>query len=1370
MDELIKRLKKSLSDFTAKFTDNEGFFQQGRPTLQPIQQAISNWASQPQNYQMANTLTNIPQTINTGLSNLKTNIEMIANPQTRTDWFRGFTPQIPQQISQPISNLRQNISLLSNPQSRGTWLSGFMPPTPKPLENLKLNLQLIKRAPDTMIQSIPQSMEDALTQLGKDTGQKLGGKTGATVGEIAGRTVGGLEKGFTTALISPLTSKPLPSKIGDIVGGVGSTALAGETVGFAALNPVFTTVGTLITKGRLPTKEELMRSYSEGIEFGSKFAPITKATTPITSSIFEKYNPQEIKTAVDVMKRLAVKGLGGATSFGTFGYLTSDKTGKGRIKDTIDNAIQGALFDMGMEAVGMAGKPMVEKVKNFIGDFIKLPPEEKWNVLKDVNVGLSVKPTKDENVRMVSEAVKQGHITAEEGQAILEDLAKQGGKIKIKGKTTPPPTSLPVGESGGEVGKIKIKGSVKPQTDEFLRGLEEDMKKLQSEPPKPPPPPERLNLGQGGAGDKANINTALNFDRFKQRLIQALNNINAAKTEGIKTGLQFKDLPKDVSPIDVIKFIENPENAPKKLEPYIKEVRQVYDQLYNLAKKEGIDMKYVKNYLTHIWDKPQDEVAQLYKQYKTKFKFSNERTLPTYEEGIKMGLKPKYSNPAQIIADYTSRLKQTIEKVNLLRDLEKEGFLVAKRMPGFEPVTVSGIEPKTKIIGENKIREGVYYAPPEVAAVLRRAFGEQGARPFSLPAKIMSLWQDIKLAGGIPGTPLNAWTFGQVIKEITAGRPIHALKAVVNSMTEEGANKFFQEHIDDILAMEKRGIGVSSSLNLENLTGVKNIGEIFKEKGLGGVWHAVVNDPTFKRFSPMLQVDFFSRMRKELINKGYDKELAADIAAKATKNFYGIVDYGEKALRDKNIEDLITTVFFAPKYREGILNFQLNNIKALKNPLSPENIYNTRYIIGTVLTYLAYDKLNRMFNGKGLAENPPGTEDKLLIPVSKMTGNENDKTVIGIPIGPSVLTLPRAGARAVLRLAKGDIKGAIGDVVSTASSIGLKTIGDIAMNSDYFGKPIYDEGDDLQTATKKIWQYLFTQTQHPYIAEIFDPRNQKDPAYQRLARAMELPLRFYTEKSLNAKYFFQFQNEVLRGLDAKEKSAYNSIPKIDEKDPQDPNRRILKYQIYLTYPDVFKAKQAIEIAMAQKLNKEIDPLYLVDYETAKKYMRYETLPEGSPERKAMNNVYPELKVLFEKRAEYFKRNPMEDVGQKLAMTQPQPSESVKKKMDEKNWSDPEVKDYLNALREWQNTQRIKLGLPSLDQYGNIEGTKGFSFGGSKTKKIKISLKPPKTKKISIRPKAVRMPKIKISSKIAKISLKKIKMSKVKKPKIKVLTS
>lgn len=1350
MDELIKRLKKSLSDFTAKLTDNEGFFQQGKPTLQPIQEAISNWASQPQNYQVANNLTNFADKTQNFITNYPKNY---------------LTKTLPSAVN----------TLFSYGKQFGEGVGGSII---APIETKR-----IQSITDTNNRIIDANLKTArkLIQMGKiDEANKLFERNKQLLEQSnaeINKNLSFLEKGKR-----------------NLISGGTKTTMAAIGGNYALSNPLQTFIGSNLY-GAIGAAggKDFFKEAGKGIAEQMRIGSVVQFTNPIIAGLIGKSKEAVSNPLFNQLMVRAIGGLGNVTeneflakldqreptsidrlqSFALGALLFSQ--GKKEDWDTLKDNVKNTLIEGGKKLnldvrphgdVWVINKDQADyKYRNW--------PEyiyQAYRKLKsgDYQMGLSIKPTKDENLKMVSEAVKQGHITPEEGQAILEDLAKQGGKIKIKGKTTPPPTNLPVGESGGEVGKIKIKGSVKPQTDEFLKGLEEDMKKLQSEPPQNPPPPEILNLGQGGAGDKANINTALNFDRFKQRLIQALNNINASKTEGIKTGLQFKDLPKDVSPIDVIKFIENPENAPKKLEPYIKEVRQVYDQLYNLAKKEGIDMKYVKNYLTHIWDRPQDEVAQLYKQYKTKFKFSNERTLPTYEEGIKMGLKPKYSNPAQIIADYTSRLKQTIEKVNLLRDLEKEGFLVAKRMPGFEPVTVSGIEPKAKIIGENKIREGVYYAPPEVAAVLRRAFGEQGSRPFSLLAKIMSLWQDIKLAGGIPGTPLNAWTFGQVIKEITAGRPIHALKAVVNSMTQEGANKFFQEHIDDILAMEKRGIGVSTSLNLENLTGVKNIGEIFKEKGLGGVWHAVVNDPTFKRFSPMLQIDFFSRMRKELINKGYDKELAADIAAKATKNFYGIIDFGEMALRDKNIEDLITTVFFAPKYRESVLNFLLNNIKALKNPLSPENIYNTRYIIGTVLTYLAYDKLNRMFNGRGLAENPPGTEDKLLIPVSKITGNENDKTVIGVPIGPSVLTLPRAGARAVLRVAKGDIKGAIGDVVSTASSIGLKTIGDIAMNSDYFGKPIYDEGDDLPTATKKIAQYFFTQTQHPYIAEIFDPRNQKDPAYQRLARAMELPLRFYTEKSLNAKYFFQFQNEVLRGLDAKEKAAYNSIPKIDEKDPQDPNRRILKYQIYLTYPNVFKAKQAIEIAMAQKLNKEIDPLYLVDYQTAKKYMRYETLPEGSPERKAMNNVYPELKVLFEKRAEYFKRNPMEDVGQKLAMTQPQPSESVKKKMDEKNWSDPEVKDYLNALREWQNTQRIKLGLPSLDQYGNIEGTKGFSFGG-KAKKIKISLKPPKTKKISIRPKAVRMPKIKISPKMAKISLKKIK-TKSKKPKIKVLTS
>jgi len=111
---------------------------------------------------MALTLKNIANKIgelfNQGVSNFQGNVSAIANPQTRSTWFQGFTPplqgpigqgirnvqamarptvfptlarsvtpQMPQQLRQPISNLQQNLKLFTNPQTVGTMLKGFIP-------------------------------------------------------------------------------------------------------------------------------------------------------------------------------------------------------------------------------------------------------------------------------------------------------------------------------------------------------------------------------------------------------------------------------------------------------------------------------------------------------------------------------------------------------------------------------------------------------------------------------------------------------------------------------------------------------------------------------------------------------------------------------------------------------------------------------------------------------------------------------------------------------------------------------------------------------------------------------------------------------------------------------------------------------------------------------------------------------------------------------------------------------------------------------------------------------------------------------------------------------------------------------------------
>lgn len=395
MDNIINFLKKKLRDISQ---DDRGFIQHGKFTLQPITQPISQ-----------------------AISNIKGNIQAIANPQTRATWFQGFTPSsvsipLPQTIKSPVpipqprldigqafNRLKTNVGLLVNPQTRKVFLKGFQPETPRPISNLVQNLKLIQRSPQ-FAESIPSAIEEKAIELGK----RVGGEFGHPMaGELLGRTVGGLERGFTRALTTPFTRKPTMGKLADVVSGIGSTIGAGESVVMGGINPIFTTIGTLITKQRLPTKDELMQSYSEGIKFGTEFGPVSKIASPITESLFGKLNPKTVKTAIDVAKRLTYKGLSGGTAFGAYGYLTAPE-GK-RKQAVIDNAIQGALMDMGMEATGLAGKKLIGEIKGVWSSLMKLPPKERAGVIREFTeerIGLQVKPKGGTKAILEAEAKK----------------------------------------------------------------------------------------------------------------------------------------------------------------------------------------------------------------------------------------------------------------------------------------------------------------------------------------------------------------------------------------------------------------------------------------------------------------------------------------------------------------------------------------------------------------------------------------------------------------------------------------------------------------------------------------------------------------------------------------------------------------------------------------------------------------------------------------------------------------------------------------------------------------------------------------------------------------------------------------------------
>lgn len=647
-------------------------------------------------------------------------------------------------------------------------------------------------------------------------------------------------------------------------------------------------------------------------------------------------------------------------------------------------------------------------------------------------------------------------------------------------------------------------------------------------------PPKEDNLPQYATADmqrlagQADFNNAENKKGWDKIFAGWIGKRDAATTTGTQMGYKFKNIPK-VNGMDVIKAMEDPtKNVPKNIRSQVEPLHKEFDRLYNEAKKEGVDIGYRENYITHFWDKDELQVKRDYQTFKKKEFIQNEREVPTYEEGIKMGLKPKYTQPAPILADYAQRLEKLKANIQFIKDAKQQGFIVdasvGMSQPGFVPITAPGF-PKSISKGiDEKIVTGTYYAPQEIANQINKQFSVEDTgnigKVFNKTGAVSGFLQDVGLSGGIPYTPMNAFTSAQVQKELLSGRISSPVSSFIRAVSPGKTKEFFNKNAEQIKKMQLRNIPVNSTYRIDDILGAE------PPQGLTGwtkeIWNKAMGDPTFNRFMPMLQVNLFNDIEKAALRAKKSPEEAADIAAKAVKNFYGSTDTATAARRMKLTKDVGKTFLFAPRYRESMINFWVNNLKSLKNPLALENRTNIKFLAGSALALGTMNFINEELNGHGMMENPSGKEDKLLIPVSALTGDENDKTVIGVPFLSSIATVPRAIFREGKMLLEGDAKGAATDALSSYSSMLVKPAADILKNEDYFGNQITEETDTPEEKLKKQGEYAFSQyvLGHPYLKEGLTPSNQGDPLYQRASRSMELPFRFYDKDSIAKGEFY----------------------------------------------------------------------------------------------------------------------------------------------------------------------------------------------------------------------------------------------------------
>lgn len=644
---------------------------------------------------------------------------------------------------------------------------------------------------------------------------------------------------------------------------------------------------------------------------------------------------------------------------------------------------------------------------------------------------------------------------------------------------------------------------------------------------------------------------------FTQSFDKWVGKRDVAKTTGYQVGSKV-DVPKGQE-AEVIDAIE----TGKKGNAVADGFRSEFDRLFSEAKKAGIDVRYLKNYITHIWSQSPLEVEKIAENAAKKgFQFSQGRSIPTYKEGIELGLTPQYTNPRQILAHYAQKLEETKANLDFLNEMRDKGLIVdasvGQRSPGLVEIQAPGMIKSTSFGPEGTKIVGSYYATPDIAEQINRVFGAEPtdnvSRFFKGAAKVSSALQDLTLSGGIPKTPLNAFTFAQMTKDVLAGRIVSPFSAAIRSSFGKLDTAFQEKNLKSIKELQERNVPINTSLTLDSLGEDSFLKKAFtggkegKWNAVKSIWSKTMNEPTFQRFMTELQVNLYNdiknkAMGKGLLNmrKGVSEKEAADIASEAVKNFYGIVGSGKMAARSSLGKNITGATLFAPRYREAMVNFWVKNVKAISpihfgggglhmnNPFSLKNVNNTKFMIGALATYAAYDYLNQKYQGNHIWDNPSGKEDKLLIP-------GEDGYTKGIPYLSSIATIPRGLYRQGKMLAKGDISGAAKDAGQTYLGSLVKPLVDVGANSDYFGKEIYKESDTAGTKFKKVGSYLSASyTGHPYVKAAESSLRDNEPGYQTLSKALEAPIRYYKTEDIK-------MSKSWAGLD----DAVSKISKIPE--------------------------------------------------------------------------------------------------------------------------------------------------------------------------------------------------------------------------------
>lgn len=790
-----------------------------------------------------------------------------------------------------------------------------------------------------------------------------------------------------------------------------------------------------------------------------------------------------------------------------------------------------------------------------------------------------------------------------------------------------------------------------------------------------------------------------------------------------------------------------------KAKPLLLEHKKFNDELYSLSKASKIDLNYLQN---HILQSFQETPAQIQDIMKSKGLsgipgFAKKRIIPDYLTATQdFKLTPRYTTFGQANAQAFEQLQKAVANQKYADFLTKSGQLKPASKAPLDWVEITApFFPKisTKNASGEIVQES-YRAEPALGNFLNHLFGGQpqgtASKILETTGNISKTAQNVLLSSA--GLTFNAFTKTQALKDIFTGigdvmtlHPIRGIetatggiRAIMRGFIPGLSVRFEKEHMASIREMASQGIKYAGKLSYQE--GQKNV---VKGKGIlgkaGDTWHAVIDSPTFQKFLWQRQVQLYETFRDSLMRSGlgksYTYDEASTMAANQLRKYDGFV---EAMGRDPDIVNLMDTFVFAPIYRQNLLGSGLNIVRGVFDIKNPQYSASRSLGIGLIASAYIFNEYNKSLNGgEGMGKNVPGHTTDIQIPDKNVPGHY---TWISPYSGMQAVFI--RPITAIQKLLGGDLGGAAKDA-SFLASVPITNLGYLSSGKDYFGRDIYKNPDqvgvgDVAGAAAKLFMPSPLQTLANYQQKAQAGKNPNPGIY--LAQGFEMPIR----EGTNSVYYFNAQKDALKTLTPNQQQVYLDLNKGKERDENglsivnSKQDSMANAMLRLANPEVVAAETNIALVTAQKTNTQPAPFYLLPPEKQRIVLWTQASPPGAEKSNLQKQNISWLKTYWDQNSAYFKSLNLPPSNTPQA---PQASAYVQQQMDNKNWGDPAVSNYLTANTNYKNEQRVAMGLPELPASG------GFTPFPSTGKKIAFKSAPKlKSTKLKLISKA-KMPKL-----------------------------